>query len=90
MLVDERYCDSFEDLILTKVAPEDVLLCDVNTLKFSAFRLRDDHIPVRFSPPAYAPVSLGYLQENDNPALALLVSFLREKYPCHDRMDTTA
>lgn len=88
--IDERYCDSFEDLILTKVTPDDVLLCDTNTLKFSAFRLRDDRIPVRFNPPTYVPVSLGYLQENDNPAFNLLSAFLREKYTRCDGSTTIA
>ena len=78
--IDEKYCDSLEDLILSKVAPGDVMLCDANTLKFSAFRLREDRIAVRFSPATYASVSLGYLQENDNPALGLLIAFLHEKY----------
>lgn len=78
--VDEKYCDSLEDLILTKVAPGDVLLCDENTLKFSAFRLREDRVALRFSPPVRTTVSLACLPDNPNPALALLARFLGEKF----------
>lgn len=78
--MDEKYCDSLEDLILTKVAPGDVLLCDENTLKFSAFRLREDRVALRFSPPVRTTVSLACLPDNPNPALALLARFLGEKF----------
>ncbi len=78
--VDEKYCDSFEDLILTKVAPDDVLLCDENTLKFSAFRLREDRVALRFNPPVRTTVSLAYLADSHNSALTLLAEFLGEKF----------
>ena len=82
--MDEKYCDSLEDLILTKVAPGDVLFCDENTLKFSAFRLREDRVALRFNPPVRTTVSLAYLTDNRNPALALLAQFLREKFAGND------
>lgn len=78
--IDEKYCDSFEDLLLNKAVADDLLLCDTNTLKFSTFRLRDDRVTMRFNPSLMAPVSLGYVENNDNVALHLFVEFLRSKY----------
>ena len=77
--VEERYCDSVEDLVMSKAQPGDVMLCDENTLKFAAFRLRGHHRAVPFSPPVHVPVSLGYDAETHNQALLELVAFLRTK-----------
>lgn len=77
--VEERYCDSIEDLVMSKAQPVDVMLCDENTLKFAAFRLRGHHRAVPFSPPVYVPVSLGYDAETHNQALLELVAFLQAK-----------
>lgn len=77
--IQERYCDSIEDLVMSKARPGDLMLCDENTLKFAAFRLRGHHRAIPFDPPVIAPVSMGYNAESKNPALLELVKFLEEK-----------
>ena len=77
--IQERYCDSIEDLVMSKARPGDLMLCDENTLKFAAFRLRGHHRAIPFDPPVMAPVSMGYNAESKNPALIELVRFLEEK-----------
>lgn len=85
--IDEKYCDSLEDLMLSKVQPRDLMLCDANLLNSSVFRLRPDRTTLHFSPALTAPVSLAYRtgglapgrDANDRLALAAFVDFLRGK-----------
>ncbi len=77
--IEERYCDSVEDLVMTKARPGDLMLCDENTLKFAAFRLREHHRAVPFDPPVSVPVSMGYDARTKNGALLELVEFLARK-----------
>jgi DNA-binding transcriptional LysR family regulator len=81
--VNERYCDSLEDLLLDKVGRDDVLVCDANLLKSSAFSLRPDRVAVRFDPPLVMPISLACAVRHDEGsglALRMLVEFLRDRY----------
>ena len=77
--VNERYCDSLEDLVLTKAQPEDLMLCDERTLQSFVFKLREDRVARAFDPPIVLPVSLGYGSRGDNPALGPFVDFLASK-----------
>ncbi len=77
--IEERYCDSIEDLVMTKARPGDLMICDENTLKFAAFRLRSHHVAAPFNPRAEVPISMGYRVDTQNAALLELVAFLGAK-----------
>ena len=79
--VEERYCDSIEDLIMSKAGHGDLMLCDENSLKFAAYRLREHHVALPFDPPCHAAISMGYDAETSNAALLHLVEFLEAKMP---------
>ena len=79
--VEERYCDSIEDLIMSKANHDDLMLCDENSLKFAAYRLREHHIALPFNPPYHAAISMGYDAKTSNMALLHLVEFLEAKMP---------
>ena len=78
--INERYCDSLEDLALNKALPEDVLLCDASLLTFPPFQLREDRATLHFSPKVFGPVSICHKLDEDNPAMALFADFLSRKY----------
>ena len=78
-VMEERYCDSLEDLALNKALPEDVLLCDASLLNFPPFQLRADRATKCFSPKAYGSISLCCRREKD-PSLQLFADFLRQKH----------
>ena len=78
--ITEKFCDSLEDLALTKATADDLMLCDENLFGFPPFKLREDRVQRRFDPPVKAPVVLAYRTESDNQALMMLVDFLRSKY----------
>ena len=75
------HCDSIEDLIMSKASHDDLMLCDENSLKFAAYRLREHHIALPFNPPYHAAISMGYDAETSNTALLHLVEFLEARMP---------
>lgn len=83
--INERYCDSLEDLALNKALPEDVLLCDASLLTFPPFQLRDDRVTLHFSPRVFGPVSICHKLDEDNPAMVLFADFLSRKYQLAER-----
>lgn len=79
----ERYCDSLEDLLLDKIQPGDVMLCDANLLKMPALRLRPDRVSVPFDPPLFMPTSLAYMErcdDDDGLALRMFIDFLSREH----------
>jgi hypothetical protein len=78
--ISEKFCDSLEDLALTKTSREDLLLVDASLLNFPPFQLREDRLAKHFGPQVNMPVTLGYKNEEDNQALQRFVDFLYAKY----------
>ena len=57
--IEEKFCDSLEDLILAKADADDLMLCDDNLLSSLSFRLREDRIARHFTPRVRMPISLA-------------------------------
>lgn len=77
--VEERYCDSLEDLLLTKIQPADLMLCDRGLLSSAIFRVRGERMVRPFAPTMCCPVSLAYLADTNNVALQRFVDVLASK-----------
>lgn len=76
----ERYCSSLEDLILNRVSPDDLLLCDAGLIEFPPLKLRKDRTIKRFSPHVYTTLYACYKLDGDNPAIPLFADFLARTY----------
>lgn len=84
--IEEKFCDSLEDLILAKADADDLMLCDDNLLSSLSFRLREDRIARHFTPRVRMPISLAYrthgndgIDGGNSLALKAFVDFLRQK-----------
>lgn len=84
--IEEKFCDSLEDLILAKADADDLMLCDDNLLSSLSFRLREDRIARHFTPRVRMPISLAYrtrgndgIDDGNGLALKAFVDFLRQK-----------
>lgn len=78
--IDERYCDSLEDLALNKALEEDVLLLDASLLGFPPFQLRDDRVTRHFTPNIFGSISLCYRCKEGDPSMQLFADFLFGKH----------
>lgn len=77
--VDERYCDSLEDFVMTHVGPGDLFLCAEGLASMFAFDWRTERVLLDFDPPLVLDQAVAYRRDPDNPAVESLARFLRRK-----------
>lgn len=78
LVVDERYCDSVEDFILSKVGSDDFCVFIEgwrNTVSW-----RSDRVSVGFDPVVRIDQAVAYRADSGNPAVESFARFLRGKY----------
>jgi DNA-binding transcriptional LysR family regulator len=76
--INAKFCDSLEDLIMSKTSADDVFLADSFLLDFPPFKLREDRVILRLS--EFAPICLGCTSKSDNWVLSAFMDFLMVKY----------
>ncbi|MDR0500565.1 MAG: LysR family transcriptional regulator [Coriobacteriales bacterium] len=78
--INERFCDTLEDLALRKTNKDDIWLCDSSLNSFPPFRLRKERCIKRFSPRVLVPVRLGVANKPEDQATQLFISFLSQQF----------
>jgi DNA-binding transcriptional LysR family regulator len=78
--VNEKYCDTLEDLALNKTHEDDIWLSDSSLHNFPPFKLRKDRIIKHLTPRLFAPICIACVDEPNNQALQLFIDYLYGRY----------
>ena len=78
--VVERYCDSLEDLLMSRVASDELVLCGEGLSSMFAFSRRADRVLIDFDPPIVLAQTVAYRSDPLNPAVESLVRYLRARF----------
>lgn len=78
--VVERYCDSLEDLLMSRVASDELVLCGEGLSSMFAFSCRADRVLIDFDPPIVLAQTVAYRSDPLNPAVESLVRYLRARF----------